>query len=153
MIKSKFKVYLDSSVISALYDSRNPDRKALTEEFFNQINNFDVFISEINIQEIERTNNIKLKTKMKNLISGFHQLLLNDEIDHLAKEYISYGAIPETYSEDAYHIAVSVINELDYLLSWNFKHFIRRRTREIVKMINTLNNLKQIEIITPAELL
>ncbi len=28
------KIYLDTSVISALFDDRNPERKLLTEEFF-----------------------------------------------------------------------------------------------------------------------
>ena len=42
---------------------------------------------------------------------------------------------------------------MDFLLSWNFRHIVRNKTRDIVRMINTLNNLKQISIITPAELL
>jgi len=30
---------------------------------------------------------------------------------------------------------------------------VRRKTRDIVRMVNTLNNLRQIEIMAPAELL
>jgi len=71
----------------------------------------------------------------------------------LAKEYVKYGAVPESYPEDAYHIAVAVLNEMDYLLSWNFRHIVRRRTKDVVRMVNTLRKLKQIEIITPGELL
>jgi hypothetical protein len=37
--------------------------------------------------------------------------------------------------------------------SWNFKHIVRRKTKDIVRMVNTLNNLRQIKTITPAELL
>ncbi len=33
------KVYLDTSVISALFDDKNPERKSLTESFFNKIKN------------------------------------------------------------------------------------------------------------------
>ena len=33
-MKHKLKVYLDTSVISALFDDRNPERKSLTESFF-----------------------------------------------------------------------------------------------------------------------
>ena len=47
----------------------------------------------------------------------------------------------------------AVANEMDALLSWNFKHIVRRKTRDIVKMVNTFNRLGQIEIMTPAELL
>ncbi len=49
--------------------------------------------------------------------------------------------------------AVAIINEMDFLLSWNFRHLVRKKTKDIVRMISTLNNLRQIEIITPAELL
>jgi predicted nucleic acid-binding protein len=30
------KIYLDTSVIAAFFDDRNPERKALTEEFFSR---------------------------------------------------------------------------------------------------------------------
>ena len=60
----------------------------------------------------------------------------------LAKEYVKYGAVPESYPEDAYHIAVAVLNEMDYLLSWNFRHIVRRRTKDVVRMVNTLRKLK-----------
>lgn len=74
-------------------------------------------------------------------------------MEWLAKEYVRNGAVPESYPEDAYHIAIAVINEMDYLLSWNFKHIVRRKTKDIVRMVNTLNRFRQIEIMTPAELL
>ena len=90
---------------------------------------------------------------MREKISQFSVLSLTDDVEWLAKEYIRYGAVPESYPEDAYHIAVAVLNEMDFLLSWNFKHIVRIKTKDIVRMVNTLNNLRQIVIITPAELL
>lgn len=74
-------------------------------------------------------------------------------MEWLAEEYVRYGAVPEGYPEDAYHIAIAVMNDMDCILSWNFKHIVRRKTRDIVRMVNTLNGLRQIEIITPAEVL
>jgi len=40
-----------------------------------------------------------------------------ESVEWLAKEYVRYGAVPEGYPEDAYHIATAVISEMDYLLS------------------------------------
>ncbi len=117
------------------------------------IGNFETFISEITVAEIERTPDMKLRSKMKDAVSRFSVLSLTDDVEWIASEYIRHSTVPEGYSEDAYHIAIAVINEVDYLLSWNFKHIVRRKTREIVRMVNTLNNLRQIEIMTPAELL
>ena len=76
-----------------------------------------------------------------------------DEVEWLAKEYIRYDAVPKNYPEDAYHIAIAVISEVDYLLSWNFKHIVRKKTRDVVRMVNSLNNFREIEIMTPAEVL
>ena len=152
-MKRKLKVYLDTSVISALFDEKNPERKSLTEAFFKEIGGFDSFISEITIAEIDRTPDNELKNKMREVIKQFSFLTVNNEVEWLANQYIQNGAIPESYPEDAYHIAMAVIHQIDYLLSWNFKHIVKRKTKDMVRMVNTLNNLRQVEIMTPAELL
>ena len=151
--RKKIKVYLDTSVISALFDKRNPERKSLTEDFFKEIADFDVFISDITVAEIERTPDSSLRRKMKDVVLQFSILSSINGVESLANEYIRHNAVPENYSEDAYHIAITVLNEIDFLLSWNFKHIVRRKTRDIVKMVNTLNKFRQIDIMTPAELL
>ena len=92
---------------------------------------------------------MELRSKMKDAVSRFSVLSLTDDVEWVAREYIP---VPESYSEDAYHIAIAVIYKVDYLLSWNFKHIVRK-TRDIVRMVNTLNNFRQIEIMAPAELL
>ena len=147
------KVYLDTSVISALFDETNPERKSLTETFFKEIENFEVYISEIVDAEIERTLDIELRNKMKEVSSKYSILPLTDDVEWLANEYIRYEAIPKGYPENVYHIAIVVINEIDFLLSWNFKHIVRRKTKDVVRMVNTIHRLKQVEIMTPAELL
>jgi len=152
-MKRKLKIYLDTSVISALFDARNPERKSLTESFFEQIESFDPFISEITVAEIERTPDHALRSNMKEVVLQFTLLPLTDGVKGLAEEYVRYGAVPESYLEDAYHIAVAVINEMDCILSWNFRHIVRLKTRDIVKMVNTVNAFRHIEIMPPAELL
>jgi len=151
--RRKVKVYLDTSVISALFDERNPERKSLTEDFFKEKESFEILISEITLAEIERTPDKQLRNEMHRAVEEFSVLFSNDEVEWIANEYIRHGAVPQNYSEDTYHIGIAVINEVDYLLSWNFKHIVRRKTRDIVRMVNTLNGLRQIEIMTPAELL
>lgn len=147
------RVYLDTSVISALLDERNPERKSLTEAFFKERGSFEIFISEITVAEIERIPDMELRSKMKQASAGFSVLSLTDDVEWIAEAYIRHGAVPEGYREDAYRIAIAVVNEVDCLSSWNFKYIVRRRTREIVSKVNTLNSLRQIEIMTPAELL
>jgi predicted nucleic acid-binding protein len=149
----KMRVYLDTSVISSLFDERNPERKSLTEAFMRKMGDFEVYISEITIAEVERTPELELRNKMRRAISELLVVPVTDEVERLASEYIRYGAVPEDYPEDAYHIAVAVINDMDFLLSWNFRHIVRRKTKDIVRMVNTLMGVRQIDIMTPAELL
>ena len=84
--------------------------------FFVKIGNFETFISEITVAEIERTPDMELRSKMKDAVSRFSVLSLTDDVEWIASEYIRHGAVPEGYPEDAYYIAIAVINEVDYLL-------------------------------------
>ena len=90
-------------------------REEITHEniFLAEIGNFETFISEITITEIERSPDVELRNKMKDAVSRFSVLSLTDDVEWIASEYIRYGAVPEGYLEDAYHIAIAVINEMD----------------------------------------
>lgn len=152
-MKKIIKIYLDTSVISALYDDRNPERQELTAIFFEKIDDFDVFISEIVLAEIERIKTEDLKKKMRKRAINYKILKINEATRKLASEYIKNNAIPEAYSEDALHIAISTLNNIDYLLSWNFRHIVKEKTRKIINMVNLSQNYPKLKIITPAELL
>jgi len=152
-MKYRLKIYLDTSVISALFDEKNPERKTLTELFFSEIKNYDVYVSSITIAEVNNTPDEELKQKMKKKLEPFSVLTISEEVEDLTKKILEMNAIQESYSEDAYHVAVAIINNVDFLLSWNFRHIVRKKTKDIIKMIITINNLRQVEIITPAELL
>ena len=149
----KIKIYLDTSVISALFDARNPERQELTENFFEKIEMFDIFVSDIVFAEIDDISNENLKKLMREQIIEFNILQIDEETSKLADEYVKNGAIPSAYSEDALHIAISTLHEIDYLLSWNFRHIVKMKTRKIVNMVNFTLGYPDLRIITPAELL
>jgi len=152
-MSSRIRVYLDTSVISALFDDRNPERQGLTSSFFNILDRFDVHISELTLAEMERTPDRDLARKMRDAVAGMTVLEITEEVEDLADEYVGQGAVPDSYPADAMHIAVASVNGMDYLLSWNFRHLVRRRTRDVVDMVNTMRSMRHISIATPAELL
>jgi len=49
----KTNIYLDTTIISALFDKRTPERMAQTKQFWEHINEYNVFISELVIDEIK----------------------------------------------------------------------------------------------------
>jgi predicted nucleic acid-binding protein len=48
----KIKIYLDTTIISALFDKRTPERMFQTRRFWEHIEEYNVFISELVIDEI-----------------------------------------------------------------------------------------------------
>jgi len=84
----------------------------------------------------------------------FNEVLsVNEEIDRVADKYIAEGIIPPVYRDDALHIAVTSVKGLDILVSWNFKHLVKHKTRVEVTGVNTLLGYNAIDICTPWEVI
>lgn len=66
-------------------------------------------------------------------------------------EYVNTGAIPEKYRADAMHIAIGVIHDLDYIVSWNYKHMVNISVRRLINSTNIRMGYNSIEIISPEE--
>jgi hypothetical protein len=73
------------------------------------------------------------------------------ETEELAERYIKEGIIPIRYRGDALHIAVAVINGVDVIVSWNFEHIVKLKTRVMVNGVNKLLGYHEIEICSPEE--
>lgn len=57
------------------------------------------------------------------------------------------------YRDDAVHIAIAVVNNLDAIVSWNLTHMVKLKTRLEVNGINKIEGYKEIEICTPREVM
>ncbi len=148
----KLKIYLDTSVYSALYDKRNLNRQKQTENFWNFIKNYELFFSDINLDEINGITNQELKNKLKYLLKNGTKIKFTPEVKELTEIYIKEGIIPKKYENDAIHIALTTVYSIDILISWNFKHIVKRKTRIGVNLINLKEGYRSIEILAPPEL-
>ncbi len=148
----KQKVYLDTSVPSVFYDERQPERQEMTKEFWNKLGDFNVYISDLVMKELEKVNDEQLKQRLLKLVENCKTLKLSDEAKKLGREYIKNKIIPEKIEADAYHIAIATVNQMDFLVSWNFRHMVKVKTKQMVNIINLQNGYKTIEIIAPPEL-
>jgi predicted nucleic acid-binding protein len=145
------RLYLDTSVISALHDRRAPDRQALTAEFFGRLGEFLVGTSELTLKEIERTVQISRRDEMRESIRPFSVFRMTLAAQNLAEEYLQGGALPRSAPEDALHVAIAVLERQDVLVSWNFKHLVNRQRRAMVDAINSRLGLPPIAILPPPE--
>ena len=149
----KETLYLDTSVPSAYYDARAKERQEATIKFWKEIlPNYKTYISEITIEELDDTKDTTLRRKFKKLIEPFDILKANEKIRHLARAYIEHGVFPEKYIDDALHVAIASFNKISYIVSWNFEHLVKVKTRKTVNLVNVLEGYKEIEIVSPQEL-
>lgn len=81
------------------------------------------------------------------------ELEFDGECYELAAEYIKRGIIPDKYEDDAFHIAVASVNDLDAIISWNFKHIVKLKTKKEVAGTNLLLGYKELEIYSPMEVI
>lgn len=149
----KETLYLDTSVVSAYYDKRAEERLAATLNFWdNVMPNYKVLISEITVNELEDTKDEALKKKFRKLVEVFSILKINSKASDLAHAYVSHGIFPEKYIDDALHVAIATCHDISYVVSWNFEHLVKVKTRKTVNSVNILEGYKEIEIISPQEL-
>lgn len=148
----KLRVYLDTSIFSAYYDDRAPDRRSQTEEFWGRITVFEAAASELTRDELEKTSDPERRTKLLALLKGLTLYPVTQEIKDLARHYIQSVVFTPIMLNDAIHVAAAVLTRQDILLSWNFRHMVNRRRRAKVNEVNISMGLPTIEIIAPPEI-
>lgn len=148
----KLQIYLDTSVFSAYYDDRTPDRQLQTQDFWERLKEFNTSTSELAYQELMQTENPQLKIKLLELLNDITIHPLTDEMKKLAHDYIDIGVFNLLSFNDALHVSVAVLTGQNILLSWNFKHLVNRRRRAKINEFNISMGLPNIEIIAPPEL-
>jgi len=80
-------------------------------------------------------------------------LEIDEESENLSNIYIREGIIPVKYGLDSAHIASATVNNLDCVLSFNFQHINKLKTKEMTALVNLREGYKSIIICTPMEVL
>ena len=154
----KTKIYLDTTIINFIYADDSPAYRDDTNAFFDKLvepDLVDVYISNVVMEEILKTKNPKKLTKLLRSVNKykFKVLRLNPEAIRLGDIYIAEKIIPANKLDDARHIGISTVNEMDILLSWNFQHLANYSRKQKVKYVNLRENyFHPLDIISPLEL-
>ena len=149
------RIYIDASVINGLYIDDAAWIKKATKNFFDitRKNSDSVYVSDFVIVEIERTPDPSKRKKLLNTIKQyqFKKIPTTEESEQLAQHYIKKNIIPNQYLPDALHIAIATVHKIPVLVSWNFKHIVRHKTRVGVNSENKRRGYTQIDICSPEE--
>jgi len=151
----KQKIYLDTSAVSYLDATDTPEKMDDTLAFWEILrkNNYQVIISNITVAEISKCVEPKRSFLLEKLNEIEYKIIEeNDDTLSLAESYLKHGVLKNRNKDDLRHISVATIAECDYIISWNFKHFVNVKTINRVLSVNKLLNYKEIMIIPPTML-
>ena len=135
------KIYIETSVVSYYVADLSSNlmvsaHQLATKRMWSVLPLYEVYISDTVIEEAARGNS-KLADKRLYAMTDFSILPINKEVESLADKFLAQQVIPEKCPEDALHIAVAALNEVEIIVTWNFKHinnpFIYKRIEKIIE--------------------
>lgn len=133
------KLYVETTIPSYLTARRSRDlrlaaHQEVTEEWWNDHRGeYDLYISDLVLDEAGEGDPEFAASRLASL-AGIQSLDVTEEVDELAGRLLAGGLIPAKAAQDAFHVAVSAVHGMDFLLTWNCTHInnvtiIRRMER------------------------
>ncbi|MEX2607835.1 MAG: type II toxin-antitoxin system VapC family toxin [Kiritimatiellia bacterium] len=154
----KRKVYIETTVVSyytgqptrdLIIAARQEETRALWPQL---VRDYDSFISALVLTE-SREGNPDIANKRMEALASFPVLDVTQEAEELANDLLNNSAVPESFPEDALHIAIASVHGMEMILSLNFKHinnpFLFGKIRSVVEK----TGYKCPEICSPEQLL
>ena len=153
----KQKVYLETTIPSYLtaWPSRDLIKAAqqqITHEWWQIRDRFDLYVSQIVIQEASK-GNAEAAAKRMSVLQNIPAVIVTQEAKILAIALVEEGPLPDKAVVDALHIAISVISGMDYILTWNCTHIANAAMRQNIEAVCRLKGYEPPIICTPTELM
>ncbi len=139
----KNKIYIETSVVSYYTNDISSNiviagHQVSTRKFWKLIEKEKIIpvISALVINEASQGNSIYAERRTT-AINEFEIVKVSVKAEQLAKILTSKNAVPHQYLEDALHIAIASVENIDFIATWNFKHinnpFTKRKIKEIIE--------------------
>jgi predicted nucleic acid-binding protein len=146
------KIYLDTSVIGGYYDSEFEEETQILFEKI-RLGQFHVVYSNVTEDEL-----FEAPEKVRSLIAGLPKHLvtfieLTPEVVQLADAYLKEKVVGKTSRADCFHIALATVNNVDILVSWNFKHIVNVQRIRGFNSVNMKLGYSTIDIRSPKEII
>jgi predicted nucleic acid-binding protein len=153
----KAKVYVETTIVSYLAASPSRDlvvaaHQQVTREWWERRDRFELFVSQAVVEEAAR-GDVAAAARRAALLSGIPVLGLGPEVQEFASRLLRTNIVPTKASIDALHIAVAVVNGVDYLVTWNCVHIANAAIRVKIERVSQSASLRAPVICTPEELM
>jgi hypothetical protein len=120
------KVYVETSVIS--YLTARPSKtiigaahQQITMAWWERRSDYELLVSQAVWQECAAGDPVAAQRRLEAL-EGISILSVTQGMIHLAESFILQAVIPARAIEDALHISISTLHQVDFLLTWNCRH-------------------------------
>jgi hypothetical protein len=154
-IASMDRAYIETTIFNRFWDEKR-GYIVETRQFFDCIRNgsIDAYTSAYVVDELERAPSPKKEQMLKLIIDyGIKVLNYDDRAQNLADRYISAGILPKKSRVDGIHIAMAAINNMDYIVSLNYKHINKVKTKLNLDVMHAELDYSSPIICTPMEVL
>lgn len=153
----KPKVYLETSVISYLTAVSGRDvialaRQEITRDWWSMHRqNYELYVSDAVEQEAALGNSMMSESRLQSM-KPLMKLATSERAIELAESLVLHRAVPAKASADALHIAIATVEEMKFLLSWNFKHIVNAQMQGKIGEICMDEGFEPVIICTPESL-
>lgn len=146
----KLRIYVDSSVIGGCFDLEFEKwSNGLFRDF--HVGTFLPVLSDIVDAEMRNAPPEVAEKHAELLGLETERIKLSDEAIDLAGVYIKQKVVSPNYRDDALHIALATVAQVDILVSWNFKHIVNFGKIRQFNSINMRQGYNTIQIYSPRE--
>jgi len=148
VLDKKTSLYLDTSIFGGYFDDVFlQDTRLLFEKI--KSGKYKVFISSTTKKELE-----KAPERVRSLLEKLdcEPIEVIPEYEALADEYIKEKVVGGTSRDDCIHIATATVNNIDILVSWNFKHIVNVERMKGYNSVNVKHGYRHLEIHSPKDL-
>ncbi len=153
----KPKVYLETTVVS--YLTARPSREAIMNGMIEQTKRwwaderpgFDLFVSDVVVTEAA-AGDANAAARRLTVLKDLETIEADAEAKALAAVLLENMALPPKAVDDAAHIAIAAVNEMDYLLTWNCRHIANAAMRPKLEHLCLSKGYRCPIICTPHEL-
>ncbi len=150
------KAYIETSVFNFVFADDAPDKRQDTLALFGEIRlgKYKAYTSDYVLGELQQAPEPK-QSDMLALIQRHDMVILpaSDEARQLAELYVEERIIPQKHMTDALHIAAATINDIDLIVSYNFKHIVKLKTVAMTEIVNLREGYRRIGIFSPTEVI
>jgi hypothetical protein len=149
-MKESLRVYADTSVFGGCFDV---EFETESVRFFEEVRQgrIVVVISNVTLDELELAPEA-VRAILADLPPPQVEIVSTSPAsDALGNAYVEAGVVGPASSNDAAHIAVATIANVDLVVSWNFKHIVHFEKIVGYEGVNSLHGYRSPRIYSPRE--